>query len=183
MKHIGGACDRGMYFLPRTRHRTSPHRVPPKLDDIFDLNIEDPADAKRSQPIDIFSNGVVIDLKGDKRKIFAHCCVANDSLREVLDCKAHLNNFVRSEHPNFGVVAVAKRDWIGRTKTGCATYVGSDYLGSNGKRQVLKQMINTSNAANQSLTHFFYRLMIGFFEKNEEDNQSFRNICNAKKMS
>ena len=25
--------------------------------------------------------------------------------------------------------------------------------------------------------------MIGFFEKNEEDNQSFRNICNAKKMS
>ena len=74
LKHIGGASDRGMYFLPRTRHRTSPHRVPPKLDDIFDLNIEDPADTKRSQPIDIFSNGIVIDLKGIKGK-FLHTVV------------------------------------------------------------------------------------------------------------
>ena len=71
LKHIGGASDRGMYFLPRTRYRTSPHRVPPKLDDILDLNIEDPFVTERSQPIDIISNGIIVDPKRDKGQ-FSH---------------------------------------------------------------------------------------------------------------
>ena len=184
LKHIGGASDRGMYFLPRTRYRTSPHRVPPKLDDILDLNIEDQFVTERSQLIDIISNGIIVDPKRDKRAVFAHYFVDNESLREILDCKAPFKQFCKERAFEFWSRGGMWRNWIDRTKNGRATYVGSDYLGSNNeKRQVIKEMIDTSNAANQSLTHFFFRLITSFFEKNEEDNKSFRNICNAKKMS
>ena len=182
LKCIGGASDRGIYFLPRTRDRTSPHRVPTTLDDI--LNTEDPFVTKQRQSIDLFSTDVITDLKGGKEAIFRHYCVENKSLRTALDCKAPFKQFCKERASEFWDRGGMWRDWIGRTKNTRATYVGSDYLGRNNETQeMLKEMIDKSNSANQSVTFFFYRLISGFLEKNEVDNQSFRTMCSAKKMS